>query len=606
MKRLVTTLAILLIVIVVGLSALVLLIDPNDFKQYMIKQVASRSGYQLKLDGELRWHVWPRLSILGGQMSLTAPGAKAVAVRADNIRLDVHLWPLLRHRLLVDQILLDNAVLRLVPESQANTPVGSPIAPDQSNDTDAHRAWSLDVNYLKLVNSLIIWQDPEGKLINFRNINLELTQPHAKQAQFVFSGTLSRNQQQLALQMSGQLDARHYPMQLVLKDMNTHYQLSGLNLPAEGMAGQFQLEGTLIPNAQQFDFKQFTANINQTELTGHLSGQLGPSPMINGQLNAQHMDLDSWSQFISRALAQHDFASTSSETETPVAVINRGLLNDHWMRKMRYDLHLHAEQATWQDEGLNQLDLVAEQVNNSITISRFEGRLADGGGRFSLPMQINWQSPTPLIKVNAVLTDMAMTPLLKLAQLPQTVQGRLSLQGQFEGTSLGIQSVLTHWNGQAAVKLADFSTSPFDLKTLFTNSIEHNHPGLKSPITPNTQMPTLTGDMSLAEGRLDLHHVSGQNEKSEFDTTGQINLHNKTLDLTLNLKMKGWQGDESLTKFMNNHSLPLRLYGDWDNINYSLSLDKILDADSKAELRQRLQQWSKQAATQRASEGTHP
>jgi uncharacterized protein involved in outer membrane biogenesis len=42
----------------------------------MVRQVEARSGYQLKLDGPLRWHVWPQLSILSGRMSLTAPGRK--------------------------------------------------------------------------------------------------------------------------------------------------------------------------------------------------------------------------------------------------------------------------------------------------------------------------------------------------------------------------------------------------------------------------------------------------------------------------------------------------------------------------------------------------
>lgn len=72
MRRFLTTLMILTVVLVAGLSALVLLVNPNDFRDYMVKQVAARSGYQLQLDGPLRWHVWPQLSILSGRMSLTA------------------------------------------------------------------------------------------------------------------------------------------------------------------------------------------------------------------------------------------------------------------------------------------------------------------------------------------------------------------------------------------------------------------------------------------------------------------------------------------------------------------------------------------------------
>lgn len=61
MRRFLTTLMILLVVLVAGFSALVLLVNPNDFRAYMVQQVAARSEYQLQLDGPLRWHVWPQL-----------------------------------------------------------------------------------------------------------------------------------------------------------------------------------------------------------------------------------------------------------------------------------------------------------------------------------------------------------------------------------------------------------------------------------------------------------------------------------------------------------------------------------------------------------------
>lgn len=76
MRRFLTTLMILTVVLVAGLSALVLLVNPNDFRDYMVKQVAARSGYQLQLDGPLRWHVWPQLSILSGEC-LSPPVAQA-------------------------------------------------------------------------------------------------------------------------------------------------------------------------------------------------------------------------------------------------------------------------------------------------------------------------------------------------------------------------------------------------------------------------------------------------------------------------------------------------------------------------------------------------
>ena len=129
MRRVLTTLMILLVVLVAGLSALVLLVNPNDFRAYMVRQVEARSGYQLKLDGPLRWHVWPQLSILSGRMSLTAPGASQPLVSADNMRLDVALVPLFSHQLQVNQVMLKGAVIQLTQQTEAVRNADAPVAP---------------------------------------------------------------------------------------------------------------------------------------------------------------------------------------------------------------------------------------------------------------------------------------------------------------------------------------------------------------------------------------------------------------------------------------------------------------------------------------------
>lgn len=158
MRRLLTTLIILLVVLVAGMSALVLLVNPNDFRAYMVKQVEKKSGYQLQLEGDLRWHVWPQLSIIAGRTALTAPGAAAPVISAENMRLDVKLWPLLSHQLEVKQVMLKGAVIRLTPESEAQQQPDAPVAPSGNAPLNEQRAWKLDINKVQVADSLLIWQ----------------------------------------------------------------------------------------------------------------------------------------------------------------------------------------------------------------------------------------------------------------------------------------------------------------------------------------------------------------------------------------------------------------------------------------------------------------
>lgn len=81
MRRILTTLMILLAVIVVVTrratqSSLI-------SRAYMVHE-GGRARYQLDLDGPLRWHVWPQLSILSGRMTPPPEAPEEPVIRADN------------------------------------------------------------------------------------------------------------------------------------------------------------------------------------------------------------------------------------------------------------------------------------------------------------------------------------------------------------------------------------------------------------------------------------------------------------------------------------------------------------------------------------------
>lgn len=215
MRRLLTTLMILLVVLVAGLTSLVLMVNPNDFRGYMVRQVEARSGYNLQLDGPLRWHVWPQLSILSGRMSLTAPGASQPVVSADNMRLDVALIPLLSHQLQVRQVMLKGAVIQLTPEAEAQRAKNAPVVPKGTiSDPDATRGWSFDVSRLKVVDSVLVFQRGSDEQVTVRNINLQMEQDDKRQAHVEFSSRITRDQRDLTLSLTADVNVSDYPQQI--------------------------------------------------------------------------------------------------------------------------------------------------------------------------------------------------------------------------------------------------------------------------------------------------------------------------------------------------------------------------------------------------------
>lgn len=227
MRRFLTTLMILLVVLVAGFSALVMLVNPNDFRTYMVQQVAARSGYQLQLDGPLRWHVWPQLSILSGRMALTAKGASEPLVRADNMRLDVALWPLLSHQLSVKQVMLKGAVIQLTPQTEAARNENAPVPPKDNNlpDVAEDRGWSFDIASLRVADSVLVFQHENDEQVTVRDIRLQMEQDAQHRGAFEFSGRINRDQRDLNLALNGTVDASDYPHNLSAGIQQLSWQL---------------------------------------------------------------------------------------------------------------------------------------------------------------------------------------------------------------------------------------------------------------------------------------------------------------------------------------------------------------------------------------------
>nr|WP_236851498.1 outer membrane assembly protein AsmA [Candidatus Sodalis pierantonius] len=246
MRRLLTTLFILLVVVVAGLTAMVALINPNDFRSYMITQVERRSGYHLALEGDLRWHAWPQLSILAGRMKLTAPGAKLPLVSAENMRLDVALWPLLSHQLSVKQVMLKGAVITLTPDSAARRPENAPIAPAGTPEPEEGSGWSWNIGSLQVADSLLIWQRDDNEQLNLRDLNLQMKQDDARKASIEFSGRLNRDQRDLTVSLNGSLDLSQYPRQVSAHMDKFSYRLRANGLPEQGIGRRRRLQCRLF------------------------------------------------------------------------------------------------------------------------------------------------------------------------------------------------------------------------------------------------------------------------------------------------------------------------------------------------------------------------
>lgn len=598
MRRFLTTLMILLVVLVAGFSALVMLVNPNDFRAYMVQQVAARSGYQLQLDGPLRWHVWPQLSILSGRMALTAEGASEPLVRADNMRLDVALWPLLSHQLKVEQVMLKGAVIQLTPQTEAARREDAPVAPKDNTlpDVPEDRGWSFDISSLRVADSVLVFQHEDDEQITVRDIRLQMEQDEQHRGTFDFSGRVNRDQRDLSLSFNGTVDASDYPHNLTAGIEQLNWQLQGADLPKQGIQGQGQLQAQWQEGQKRLSFSQLSLTANDSTLTGQAQVTLSDEPEWAIDLQFGKLNLDNLLPRNDVANASKNVAQTGQQSTRPRPVIASRVDEPAYqgLKGFSAALSLRADNAQWR--GMEFTDVSAKMTNQAglLNIVELQGKL--DGGEISLPGTLDARAANPRAVFQPRLEDVEIGTILNAFDYPIALTGKMSLAGDFSGADIDAQAFRHSWQGQAHVEMRDTRMEGMNFQQLVQQAVTRSGGDVQQSqqnFDNATRLDRFVTDLTLDNGKLTLGSMEGQSAILAVSGNGALNLVEQTCDTQFNVRvLGGWTGESKLIDFLKETPVPLRVYGKWQALNYNLQVDQILRKHLQDEAKRRLSDWA--------------
>lgn len=596
MRRVLTTLMILLVVLVAGLSALVLLVNPNDFRAYMVRQVEARSGYELKLDGPLRWHVWPQLSILSGRMSLTAPGASAPLVSADNMRLDVALMPLISHQLQVNQVMLKGAVIQLTPQSEAVRKADAPVAPRANSlpDVAEDAGWSFDIASLKVADSVLVFQHEDDDQITVRNINLKMEQDQHHLATVDFSGRINRNQRDMTLSLNANLNASDYPHQLTADIQQLNWQLSGADLPAQGIAGQGSLQALWREEQKQLELNNLNLQANDSSLKGRASVLLSEQPKWVFDLQFDKLNLENLlpPQTVTTADSDTQPGTTAPKQTRPVIASSDEAPDYNGLRSFTADILLKANTVRWR--GIDFTNVSSQMLNHNglLVISELSGQM--GAGHLSLPGMLDVRKDMAKAEFQPRLENIEIGTILKAFNYPIALTGNLTMAGDFSGDKIDADAFRRSWQGQAHVDLANSRMEGLNFQQLVQQAVERSsNVKAQENFESATRLDSFTTDMTLDNGQLSLDDMQGQSSLLTLSGKGTMDLVKETTDTRFNIRvLSGWEGDGPLIETLKETPIPLNVYGRWQELNYSLQVDQILRKHLQDEAKRRLNEWA--------------
>ncbi|HDR2893361.1 TPA: outer membrane assembly protein AsmA [Enterobacter asburiae] len=597
MRRVLTTLMILLVVLVAGLSALVLLVNPNDFRGYMVRQVEARSGYQLKLDGPLRWHVWPQLSILSGRMSLTAPGAETPLVSADNMRLDVALIPLFSHQLQVNQVMLKGAVIQLTPQTEAVRKSDAPVAPRENTlpDAPSDTGWSFDIGSLKVADSVLVFQHEDDEQVTVRNISLKMEQDANHQAAIEFSGRVNRDQRDLTLSLNANVNAADYPHQLTADIQQLNWQLTGADLPTQGITGQGTLQAVWREELKQLELDNLNLQANDSSLKGQASVSLAEKPKWVFNLQFDKLNLENLLAAPSPDAASTDAPQNGqSQVKQPRPVISSNLDQPDYngLRGFTADVLLKANSVRWR--GIDFTDVSSQMFNHNglLVISELSGKM--GAGHLSLPGTLDVRNDNPTAEFQPRLENVEIGTILKAFNYPISLTGQMTLAGDFSGTRIDADAFRREWQGQAHLDLKDTRMEGLNFQQLVQQAVERSSDvKAKDNYDSATRLDAFTTDLTLDNGQLSLDGMEGTSSLLSLTGAGSLDLVKETADTRFKVRvLSGWEGESKLIDFLKETPIPLNVYGKWQALNYSLQVDQVLRKHLQDEAKRRLNDWA--------------
>lgn len=600
MRRFLTTIVILLVVLAVGMTALVLLVNPNDFRSYMAKEVQQRTGYDLQLDGSLRWHVWPRLSILSGRMSLTAPGAAQPVVSAENMRLDVALWPLLSHQLDVKQVMLKGAVIRLTPDSDAQKPENSPIAPSGSREPSKDVAWKLNIKKVQIKDSLLIWQQDKDDQINMRDINLSIDQDSERQAYIEFSSRINRNQRDLSFKLAANVDLSSYPQRYSAIVSSFDYHLAGVGLPTDGIAGQGRATVSYQLQPQLLDISNLQITANQSQLQGRVQGsvQADGESTYKVDLTSAALNLDNLLGWQPPSDTDAGSANTSQQSgpRSPVTSNSQTISQPGemaFLRDFNADVKIQANQIVYHGLTIADFSLQAQNQQGTATLQDLSGKLGHGTFKTQGTISVVDNQPAQMT-LTPQIENIAMGSVLHAFGQPETFVGDLTLTGKFNGLGVTLADVMQRWDGHAHISMANARLNGMNIQQLIQQAVVRSHSEVTAAdsYTDYTKIQELKADTVLRQGNLRITQFFGRSEILTAGGSGLINLDKQRCDMSLNVRvLDGWKGKSNVVKTLQKAVIPLRIYGPWQELSYSLDVDKVLRSELEQKAKDALNNW---------------
>ncbi|CAH6809003.1 AsmA protein [Vibrio chagasii] len=198
MKKLLIFIAVPVFIVVAAILALVLLVNPNQFKPLIVEQAQKHTGLELVIEGDISWQFFPSIGFELGQTELRNPEGftQPNLFKVDTVGVDVSVTPLFSNQLEIGNITLDGAefyletlkdgrknidALTQASASDASAPAADttsePAQAPQEQSAAETSGWTINLAGVTISNALFEMDDKQaGSFTKLYDVSLNLSE----------------------------------------------------------------------------------------------------------------------------------------------------------------------------------------------------------------------------------------------------------------------------------------------------------------------------------------------------------------------------------------------------------------------------------------------
>ena len=311
-KKLIYLLSSFVLILMLATVALVVFINPNDFKPVITEQVKKITGRDLHIEGEINWRFWPELGLSIEQVALANPTgfAEKNLLQFNKAELAVGVLPLLSQVIDVKSLRLYDARFFMQTLSNGNSNLTDLTAAKTTTTTSDHNeitatnpksqtqqqtanTWQVKIGEIDVQKaSAVIRDDKTNTISEISQLNLlieQLSLAHWSPVSFSLAG--QQNSLSFSLQGNAELELqadvtmsqlRNLSLQAKLNDESQHIAIDELKLTADQL-------GVAIPSALALNVtgnSQGLAFVSQAKLVLEMTKDLELLHASSIKLNA--------------------------------------------------------------------------------------------------------------------------------------------------------------------------------------------------------------------------------------------------------------------------------------------------------------------------------